>query len=160
MAYLAIEELQPVRGFLAAQIPAAEDIWDGDPASDVLSLANHQGLRMTIDKYAGATGTATITVESCDNVTPSNTVAIPFRYRVTTGATPGAWQAAAAAGFATTAGADQSYDIAVLASGLDGTDKFVRVQVTELVDSPCDGGYHFDLFNGRFVFDGGIDPTS
>ncbi len=160
MSFLPVEEMQDVRAFTSVEIPAAEDVFDGDPASDVLSLANHGGIIFTITKYAGATGTAVITVESCDDVTPTTSTAVAFRYRVTTGATPGEWQVGAAAGFTTTAGANQSYEIAIIDSGLSGNDQFVRLVATEGVDSPCDGAISCKLFSPRFSFDGGIDPTS
>ena len=158
--YSPVEEMQDVRAFTSTQIAASEDMFNGDPASDVISLSQHRGIVFTITKYAGATGTADITVESCDDVTPTTTTAVAFRYRATTGATPGAWTAAAAAGFTTTAGANQSYEIVVLAEGLSGTDQFVRLQCTENADSPCDGAISAKLFGPRFAFDGGIDPTA
>ena len=162
MSYKLVEELQPVRGYQSGQIPAAEDMWAGDPVSDVLSLANHVGLMLVITNYAGATGTAKITVESCDDTVPTNTTLILFRYRVITGDTPGAWTATtvAADGFTTTAGANQAYQIAVLAEGLDGTDKFVRFLMTEVANNPVDGAAQVFAFGPRYTFDGGFDLTS
>ena len=122
-------------------IAANEDIFNGDPASDVVSMAGYYEMLFVIVKNAGATGTAVVTVESCDDVTPTTSTAIPFQYKATTsvGNTEGALTAAAAGGFTTTAGADQMYVISVLASELQGEDGFVRLQLTEGVDSPCDG---------------------
>lgn len=121
-------------------IAANEDMFNGDPATDVLSMKNADEIHFLIAKNAGATGTATITVESCDDTTPSNTTAVAFQYRAqTTIDTWGAWQDAAATGFTTTAGADQLYQVRITQNGLSSTDAFVRLKATEVVDSACDG---------------------
>ncbi len=131
-------------------VAANEDLFNGDPASDVISMANYRSIIFLIAKNAGATGTATITVESCDDVTPSTTTAIPFTYRATTsGNAAGAVTAATAAGFTTTAGADQLYEIEIDAADL-GTDDFVRLQCTEVVDSPVDGAIICILGGARY----------
>jgi hypothetical protein len=121
-------------------IAANEDIFAGNPATDVVSMANYSEIVFIISKNAGATGTATITVESCDDVTPTTATAVAFKYTATTtGNTVGALTDAAAAGFATTAGINQVYTVSVRDTGLSGSNKFVRLQATEVVDSPCDG---------------------
>ncbi len=121
-------------------IAANEDIFNGDPATDVLSMENYEEIVFIITKNAGATGTAVITVESCDDTTPTTTTAVAFRYQVTTsGNTIGAVAAAAAAGFTTTAGANQVYAISIKSDELSGSDKYVRLVATEGVDSPVDG---------------------
>lgn len=121
-------------------VAANEDIFNGDPATDVLSMENYEEIVFIIVKNAGATGTATITVESCDDTTPTTTTAVAFRYQVTTsGNTIGATTKAAAAGFATTAGANQCYVISIKSDELSGSDKYVRLKATEVVDNPCDG---------------------
>jgi len=107
-----------------------------------------------IQKGAGATGTATITVESCDDTTPSTATAIAFKYRVcTSGDTFGAWTAATSAGFTTTAGADQVYEISIISANLYSTDKYVRLQCTEVVNSPCDGGMCAIMTEPRYAED-------
>ena len=160
MSFKVAEGLQPILAFTSTEVPAAEDVFNGDPTSDVLSMANHRSMMLVITKYAGATGTAVVTVESCDDTTPTTATPVAFRYRVITGTTPGAWTAATSAGFTTTAGANNSFQIAVLSEGLSGTDKFVRFVCTEGVDSPCDGALQVFAMESRFEFDGGFDLTS
>ena len=90
-----------------------------------------------------------MTVESCDDTTPTTTTA--FRYRKqTTPDTFGAWTDATATGFTTTAGADQVYEVLVDAEDLSGTDKYVCLQLTEDTDSPCDGAVVCILFGPRY----------
>jgi len=62
-------------------IAANNDIFNGDPATDVIHLDIYRECTFIIIKNAGATGTATITVESCDDTTPTTATAIPFKYR-------------------------------------------------------------------------------
>ena len=158
---VAIEGLNVYNAAPSGLIAANEDIFNGDPATDVLSMAIYQDILFIITKNAGATGTTTITVESCDNTTPSNTQAVAFRSQVTTtGNAASAWAARAAAGFDTTAGANQIYVIWVRAEQLDGTDQFVRLVATEVVNSPVDGAIIAIGLNPRFELDGVVDMTS
>lgn len=134
------QELHPIHCAPSAVIAANEDMFNGDPATDVISMKKNKKVLFLIACSAGATGTATITVESCDDVTPTTATAVPFKYWECT--TPDIWsdmKTATAAGFATTAGADSMYAVEIDASELSGTDAFVRMQCTELVDSPVDG---------------------
>ena len=134
-----------------AILTANEDIFNGDPATDVISMENYDSIMFIITKGAGATGTATITVESCDDTTPSTATAIAFHYRAcTSGNTWGAVTSATTAGFATTAGINQCYVIEVQADDLSGSDSFVRMQTTEVVNSPCDGDILCVLGNPRY----------
>lgn len=123
-------------------INAVADAFAGTVYSDVLSMKDHGRARFLVHWGVGATGTSTITVEACDDVTPSNTSAIPFRYRRTVAAAnPGAITAATSAGFATTAGSNQVYEVEVdaaelLASGYG----YVRLKAVEVVPSARLGG--------------------
>ena len=124
----------------SGQIAANEDMFNGDPSTDVLSMENYDEIVFFITKNAGAVGTATITVESCDDVTPTTSTAVAYNYVATTsGNTISAVTAAAAAGFTTTAGADQSYAISIRADGLSGTNKYVRMVMTEVANAAVDG---------------------
>ena len=121
-------------------IAANEDIFNGDPASDVINMAKYDEIIFIIVKNAGATGTATLTVESCDDLVPTTTTAIVFDYKVcTSGNTWGALTRAAATGLVTTAGANQCYVISVKADLLSGSNQYVRLVATELVNNPVDG---------------------
>ena len=120
------------------------DAFAGTVRSDVVRGGNHRSVTFLIIKGAGATGTSTITVEANDDVTPTNSTAIPFKYRAcTTGDTWGALTDATTAGFATTAGSSQLYEIIVDTDelGHQGTGyKYVSLKAVEVVDSPVLGG--------------------
>ena len=118
------------------------------PVSDVYSLRGHGRILFAIYIGAGATGTQTLTVEACDNVTPSNTTTIPFWYRqILTGDTESAITRAAAAGFTVTAGASKlilievdAADVAAASVNSLTGNEFVRLaQSAEPVNSPCLG---------------------
>ncbi len=156
-----IEELNPYNCTPLAFIAANEDLFNGDPTTDVLSMKKYNDIMFLISKGTGATGTAVITVESCDDVVPTSTTTVVFRYRVaTSGNTWGAWQTAAVTGFTTTAGADQMYQIHIRAQQLNGSDAFVRMVATESVDSPVDGDITCMAANPRYAYDGAEDLTS
>lgn len=108
------------------------DGYAGNPASDVVSLKNYSHANFFVHEGAGATGTATITVEECTAIGGTGATAIAFKYRVNNGE----WADATTSGFTTTAGADVSYEIAVAAEDLSSDSPFVRLQFTEVVDSP------------------------
>lgn len=147
-----IDDLHFVNAGNSSFIAANEDIFNGNPSTDILSLENHNDVYFIIAKNAGATGTATITIGSCDTVVPGTATAIAFEYKAcTSGDTWGAWTAATASGFTTTAGANQMYLIHVKGSDLYSTDKFVRLTATEVVDSACDGAIIAFLANPRYA---------
>jgi hypothetical protein len=151
--------IHPVHCCKAANIAANEDIFNGDPASDVLDLSKYGNVMFLIVKSTGATGTATVTVESCDDATPSTATAVPFKYWTnTTGDTWSDMKSATASGFTTTAGADQMYAIEISAEALSTTDQHVRLQLTEVVDSPCDGAVLAIAGNPRYA--GEVKPSA
>jgi len=97
-----------VAGTLLAS-PVA-DALAGTIYTDVVSLALYEEALFTLSIGVGTTGTSTLTVESCDDFTPSNTQAVEFEYkRVSAGETNTQWTAATSAGFTTTAGSHQMY---------------------------------------------------
>lgn len=141
-----------------ANLTAHEDMFNGDPSTDVIVMRKARSIVFGILKSAGATGTATITVESCDDTTPTTTTAVAFHYRAcTSGNTWGAVTAATTAGFTTTAGANQMYVIEVSADELSDGDIGVRLVATEVVDNPCDGAIFCVTDNHRY---GIVDVTS
>lgn len=126
--------------WVSGVVPVA-DAFTGTVSTDIFEVLGQGALFIRHDG-AGATGTSTVTVEACDDITPSNSAAVAFMYRVcTTGDTWGNWTQATSTGFATTAGANQMYqiyvDAAVLAEQGYG---YVRAKFTELVDNPVTGG--------------------
>lgn len=117
------------------------DAFTGTVNTDIVKCAG-EGVLFEITKGVGATGTSTITVDACDDVTPSNTTAVAFQYRAsTTPDTWGAWTQATSSGFTTTAGSNQMYQIYVEGSLLaEQGYGYARLTAVEVVDSPVLGG--------------------
>lgn len=118
------------------------DAFAGTVTTDVINASNATAVHFIVHKGVGATGTSTITIEACDDTTPSNATAIPFYYQAVTatGTTdvPGALTRATSTGFLTTAGSGQIYVISVDVNQLAATSqrKYVRLKSVESVDSP------------------------
>lgn len=148
------------RAHFVKGIDPVADFADTVQSSDVVSMRGHEKLLAVIHKGVGTTGTSTITVEACDDVVPTNTTAIPFRYRaMTSGDTAGAITLATAAGFTTTAGSSQLYLVEVDAEAVAAAGyTFVRVKMTEVVNSPVLGGMLLMLLNP--TFEGAAVPSS
>jgi len=132
-------------------VPVA-DAFSGTVAGDVLSLKDHARIRWIIVEGAGGTGTYTVTVEACDDTTPSNTSAVPFQYRVTTaGSQPGARTAATSAGFTSTAGANKVIEVEIEAAALLAAGYgYARLKTVEVVNDPILGGVIAILEDARF----------
>jgi len=117
------------------------DALSGTVRSDVVSMKISQRTYFIIHKGVGTTGTSTITVNACDNFTPSNRTAIPFRYRaITTGDTEGAVMQATAAGFDLTAGSSQVYVVEVDDRDLPEGYPNVELTAVEVVNDPVLAG--------------------
>jgi|ETNvirnome_2_300_1030623.scaffolds.fasta_scaffold00681_11 hypothetical protein len=161
MSATVIERMNVYNAASSSFIAANEDMFNGDPATDVVSMENYKAMVFIIVKNAGATGTATITVESCDDTTPSTSTAVAFHYKAcTSGNTWGATTAATTSGFTTTAGANQAYMIEVTSEELSGTNSFVRLNTAEVVDSACDGAILVVAMNPRYDKEVQLDITS
>jgi hypothetical protein len=137
---------------ISALAPDA-DLYAADPATDVISMADFGVIDFFLHEGVGATGTALLTVESCDDVTPTTSTAVGFRYRVAqTADVFGAWTTVAAAGYTTIAGATSKIvQVQVESAGLSGDDNFVRLQIVEVVDSPVDAGVIAILSDPRYA---------
>jgi hypothetical protein len=150
----------PIHCAPSGVIAANEDIFDGDPATDIISMSKYDKVIFFIIINAnGSGGTATITVESCDTVVPGTATAIAFKYWACT--TPDTWgdmQSATASGFTTSATADNMYAIEVNSSELYSTDSFVRMQCTEVVDQPVDGAIMAIAGGARYLQE--VKPTA
>ena len=137
------------------------DFLAGTKNSDVHNMAQFDGAMFVLHWGVGATGTTVITVEACDDVTPSNTTAIVFWYReIKTGDTDGAWTKATTAGFTTTAGSNHIIQIFVSASDVAAAsvnstvgNKYVRLHSVEATDNPILGGGMFIGIGGRYQED-------
>lgn len=130
------------RGHVVHGLPPVADAFAGTVRSDVFNMKNYHGCTFYVYKGVGTTGTSTITVNACDNTTPSNRTAIPFKYRVnTTSDTWGAVTYATTAGFLTTAGSNHLYEIIVDGDELGDTGYgFVELTMIESVASAVLGG--------------------
>lgn len=142
-------------------IAANEDIFNGNPETDRVSLENYESIMFIIVKNAGATGTATITVNSYAAASGGSGTAIAYHYKTcTSGNTWGAATAVASTGFTTTAGANQCYLIEVNSSEVTSNQAFVSMTCTEVVDSPCDGAVLCIVGKPRYAKDVMLDATS
>ena len=139
MGKLLFGEVVPIKG-----LDSVADAFAGTVYSDIINFSLFHSICFIIHKGVGATGTSTITVEACDDVSGSNVTAVPFWVQKYTGSDdlPGAAPlAVAAAGFATTAGSSQMYVIMVDNQVLAATGyKFVRLKAVEVANDPVLGG--------------------
>lgn len=146
------QELHVVNVGDSSFIAANEDFLAGTVYTDVVNLGKYEKAMWIIQKGAGATGTTVVTVDSCDNVTPSTATPIAFNYWVcTSGDTYGDMQTATSSGFTSTAGANQVYKVEINAAELSGTDQYARLVCTEATNDPCDGSIVCILGGGRVV---------
>jgi hypothetical protein len=130
------------------------DALAGTKSTDVVSLSKYSRALFALDRGTGSTGTQTITVEACDNFTPSNTVAIPFKSRrIASGDTMGDVVEQVAAGFTTVAGGDDTYLIEVSQADLPAGYPNVRMKSVEVVDAAVDAGISILLTDPRYAGD-------
>ena len=136
---------------LVKGIDPVADAFSGTVYTDVYNLKNHHRIEFYIYKGVGATGTSTITVEACDDTTPSTTDAIPFHYQeIASGDTHGDMTAATAAGFTTTAGSSGLIKVVVESQALTNGYGYVRLAAVEVVNSPVVGCIMAALIEPRF----------
>jgi hypothetical protein len=136
-------------------IAAVADVFGADGVgSDVFNMKDHNRIVFIVHWGVGTTGVNKFTVQACDNVTPSNTTAIPFHYRTLTAeADPGAVTAATAAtGFSNTAGSAQVILIEVTAAAVNATGyQYVRLYADETTDAAVLGGVLALLLEPRYA---------
>lgn len=135
---------------IPALYPVA-DAFAGTVTTDVIECQGEGILWERVDGV-GTTGTSTITVLACDDTTPSNTTAVPFKYRIST--TPdvwGDWTEATTAGFTTTAGSNQIYQIWAAAEeqGYLGY-KYQQLSLVEVANAAVLGGITAHLIGARY----------
>lgn len=116
---------------------------------DAVDMSGVGTVCFTLYKGVGTTGTTTVTVVASDDNSPSNETAIEFLYRRTAaGGVAGAVTKATTAGFATTAGSADSYEIWVDAQAMANTGyKWVQPKLVELVASAVLGGMTATTFD-------------
>ena len=109
------------------------DVNGAGASSDVFSmeLYDHATIYLTL----GVTGAAcTVTLEECDNLTPTTDTAIAFKYYAETtaaGDTLGALTAATSAGFATSANDNVTYVIEIDAADLTDGYPCLQLEVSD-----------------------------
>lgn len=146
-----IEDLHFVHVGASAYIADYSDYTTGNPSTDILSLENYNDAYFLVIKGAGATGTATITMESCDTAVPGTATAVGFEYKViTAGDVEAAWVTVASTGYLITAAADKLVLVHVSADNLYSTNKYLRMTLTETDSTACKGAVVAFLANGRY----------
>jgi len=105
-----------------------------------------------------SSGASTLTVEACDDTTPSNTTAVAFYYRSsTTFDTWGSWTAATTSGITVGGSADSAWQVYVDASELASEGYgYVRAKLVESTNQEADGVVCAYLVNPRYV----VEPES
>lgn len=143
-----LQNLHPVQG-----IAPVADALSATVYTDVVNMKNWDSVMFIIQKGVGTTGTSTITVQACDDTTPSNRTAVPFFYKVFTTSSSdvgGVLTRATASGFATTAGSAHLYAIEVRQGDLASTGySYVQLKAVEVVDDPVLAGILIIMGNAQ-----------
>lgn len=149
MSNLSFGKRHIVRG-----LDAVANAFAGTVFSRVVNMKEYAVARFILHKAVGATGTATLTCEACDDAAGTNPVAVPFSYQAYTGSDdlPGAVTAALAAGFNTTAGSSQLYVIEVDSQRM-GNKGWLRLKSVEVVASAVLGGIVIEMLGPRYATD-------
>ncbi len=139
-------------------LAAVADAFSGTVNSVAVNMKNYSKANFFVQKGVGVLGTSVITMTKATDGSGTNAVAIPFYYRRITGAgVAGAWTLASTAGFTTTAGSAETYEIAVTdqMEGLAVGDKpYVRLTAVESVNDPVLGGILIIAAGGRYGLNG------
>lgn len=149
MPGLLIEEMVAEVG-----IAAVADFAAGDVASDIVSMVNHDSVVFICHWGVGTTGVVALTVDACDDTTPSNTAKIPFWYRkVTAAGTHGAVTLADKdTGVSNSAASNQIFLVEVQRQALAASGyEYVRLNVNETTDDPLLGGVLVLMGRPRFA---------
>lgn len=137
----------------------AEDLFASSVSTDIVNLGKYEKALFIIQKGVGATGQGVVTVESCDTVVPGTATAIPFTYwTCASGDTWSDMNSAVAAGYTTIGGSGSMVAVEVNSAELSGTDKYVRLTVTESTDDAVVGWITTILGDGRVVQE--VSPTA
>lgn len=143
-------------GVLNALVPAA-DMNNGGGETDIVSMKQADRMIFILYTGANATGNANITVEACDDVTPTTTSAIAFyatEYETSGSDVPSTARAAVAStGFKTALTANALYVIEVESSAVVGagdTYEFCRLIMTESTNAAVTGGVIAITANTRY----------
>ena len=133
----------------------------------VYNLRDHGRIMFVIYVGVGTTGTTTITVNACDNTTPSNRVAIPFWSRqILATDVDGAITRQAVAGFTTTAGSSKivlieadAKDCANAQTTTNPSLGYVELTCAESVAAAVLGGIHVFLGGSPARYQRSVNAT-
>lgn len=144
---------------LAMALAPDADRYNANPATDIFDMKMYDHICFLLCEGTGGTGTVKIQVEECSDTSGTDNTAIAAKYRVcSSGDTWGALTTLASTGYTTTAGANKMVCVELDAADLDPAKPFVRLQLTEVADSPCDAGVVAILSKARYF--GASLPTS
>lgn len=133
-------------------VPVA-DCFAGTVTSDVIDLSNAHAVTFLVIRGAGV-GASTITIEACDDTTPSNTTAVAFAYRLnstTATDTYGALTWATTSGIGTGITANVIHQFHVDADMLANSGyRYVRLKAVETTASAVTGCVVAILHNMRY----------
>ena len=133
-------------------LPPVADAFDTSSDSDIVQCMGGS-VSFLIVKGVGATGTSTVTVEACDDTTPTTTSTVPFWYReYTTSDVPAAWTHVAATGFTFTAGSNYMVEVRVDPGELAALGyEYVRLSTDEVTNSEVLAGVIAIVENLRYA---------
>lgn len=133
---ISLENLRIAKG-----LDPVANAFAGTVRSDVLRVTEAHKAIFLIYKGVGTTGTSVVTVQACDDASPSNETAVAFRYRrLNSTDSPGAVTECASTGFTTTAGSSDLYAIEVDCKALASSGyKFVCLKMVESAASAVVG---------------------
>lgn len=134
-----MKELENIH-YIGGLAPNA-DAFAGTVYTDVFKVLGEGATFLVWYGTNAAVGASTMTVVACDDVTPTNSTAVPFMYRVsTTFDTWGDWTAATTAGITVGGSADSMWQIYVPASeyATEGY-AYTRAAFVETVNQAADG---------------------
>ncbi|MBD3354312.1 MAG: hypothetical protein GF364_22710 [Candidatus Lokiarchaeota archaeon] len=134
------------------------DRFSGTVNTDVFEVQGEGAVFLIWYGTNGSNGASTLTIEACDDTTPTNTTAIPFYYRTsTTFDTWGSWTAATSAGITVGGSADSMWQIWVPASELASEGyAYVQADLVESTDQAADGMVLAGVVNPRYK----VQPSS
>lgn len=152
---------------IVAGLSPGTDIYNGNPASDVINLANYERCVFLLHQKANATstaGTATAKPQQVDNPSASNAVDLPFYWSKKTTGASSVWSTPlavdAGTGVTTTANEDTIYAFEVNSRDLADGKKYVQLKLTEVANAPVLGSLMALLFTARYGFPFSHDPLA
>jgi len=150
-----LENFHVVHAFPVGLIAAAEDMFNGDPASDVISMENAQTAVFIIVNNSNAGGNATILAYACDDAVPTNTTAISFMVRSISAADTQVDALTESKGFLTSTGEDMVYVVEVDQAKVQEVSgrKFVQLHLHEKTNAAVDGAVACFLTGMRYTED-------